>query len=121
MTLRVLPVYTMESLVVNHQPTKLRHVLTPLVLQKIAEFDKQQWIRAIQARENTGALDNATVCINNTPVAAGNASEFNIRVVISWQGRQEQKANNATAAIDCGTQNDKRRLVVLESYIYLRS
>lgn len=89
--------------------------------QQIATFDRQQWIRAIQARENTGALDDATVCINSTPVAAGNANEFNIRVVISWQGRQEISANKETAAIDCGSKSDKRRLIVLESFIYLRS
>lgn len=89
--------------------------------QQLAELDKQQWVRAIQARENTGALDDATVCINSTPVAAGNASEFNIEVVISWQGRQELSANKDTAAIDCGSKGDKRRLIVLQSYIYLRS
>ncbi len=89
--------------------------------QQIAAFDKQQWIRAIKARENTGALDDATVCINSTPVAAGNANEFNIQVVISWQGRQEFSASEENSDVDCGTANDSRRLVVLDSYIYLRS
>ncbi len=88
--------------------------------QQVAAFDKQQWIRAIQARENTGALDDATVCINNT-AAAGSASEFSITVVISWQGRQEFSANQNTAAVECGKASDKRRLVVLESHIYLRA
>lgn len=89
--------------------------------QQIAALDKQQWIRAIQARENTGALDNATVCINSTPVTAGNANEFNIQVVISWQGRQKLSATEENKAVKCGAANDNRRLVVLESYIYLRS
>ena len=89
--------------------------------QQLAALDKQQWVRAIQARENTGALDDATVCIKSTPVAAGNASEFNINVVTSWQGREAIKANAGTSAIECGAANDKRRLIVLESYIYLRS
>ncbi|MAD05222.1 MULTISPECIES: type IV pilus modification protein PilV [unclassified Pseudoalteromonas] len=89
--------------------------------QQIAAFDKQQWIRAIQARENTGALDDATVCISSTPVAAGSANEFNIQVVISWRGRQELSASKENNAVKCGAANDKRRLVVLDSYIYLRS
>ncbi|WOC27369.1 type IV pilus modification protein PilV [Pseudoalteromonas sp. N1230-9] len=87
--------------------------------EQVAALDKQQWVRAIQARENTGALDDTTVCIN--AASLGTANEFNIEVVISWQGRQEIKANSDTAAVDCGALNDKRRLIVLESYIYLRS
>lgn len=89
--------------------------------QQIAALDKQQWIRAIQARENTGTLDDATVCINNQAVAGGAANEFTMEVVISWQGRQEMTANQATQAIDCGAKTAKRRVVVLNSYIYLRS
>ncbi len=88
---------------------------------EIAALDKQQWIRAIQARENTGALDDATVCINNQPEAASGSNAFTLQVVISWQGRQEITASNDTAAIECGTSDNKRRVVVLNSFMYLRA
>ncbi|CAM3815494.1 MULTISPECIES: type IV pilus modification protein PilV [Pseudoalteromonas] len=88
---------------------------------EIAALDRQQWIRAIQARENTGALDDATVCIENTAVAGGDGKAFNIQVVVSWQGRQEITASADTKAISCGEASNTRRVMVLKSYIYLRS
>ena len=88
---------------------------------QIAALDRQQWIRAIQARENTGALDGATVCIDNTAVANSNGKAFDIEVVVSWQGRQEITANADTQKLACGENNNNRRIMVLKSYIYLRS
>ena len=88
---------------------------------QIVALDRQQWIRAIQARENTGALDDATVCIDNTPIAASGGKAFNIQVIVSWQGRQELTANADTQKLACGENNNNRRIMVLKSYIYLRS
>ncbi|CAM4323125.1 type IV pilus modification protein PilV [Pseudoalteromonas ostreae] len=88
---------------------------------EIAALDRQQWMRAIQARENTGALDDATVCINNQPDAASGSNAFTLQVVISWEGRQEFTAVDDTAAINCGEANNKRRVVVLNSFLYLRT
>lgn len=88
---------------------------------EISALDKQQWIRAIQARENTGALDDATVCINNQPDAASGSNAFTLQVVISWQGRQEFTATDDIADLACGTANKKRRVVVLNSFMYLRA
>lgn len=88
---------------------------------QVAALDLEQWKRAIKARENTGSLDDATVCIAATAVAGTGGKAFNLEVIVSWQGRQEFNANDATGAIKCGTADKKRRLVVLTSYIYLRS
>ncbi|MEM5550017.1 type IV pilus modification protein PilV [Pseudoalteromonas sp. NEC-BIFX-2020_002] len=88
---------------------------------QIAALDRQQWIRAIQARENTGTLDDATVCINNTAGVGGKANAFSLQVVISWQGREALSAVKAPDDIVCGDANKKRRIVVLESYMYLRT
>ncbi len=88
---------------------------------QIAVLDIEQWKRAIRARENTGSLDDATVCVNPEAVAGSGGKAFNIEVIISWQGRQEFTANENTANIDCGTADKKRRLVVLTSYVYVRS
>tara|TARA_B110000211_G_scaffold205630_1_gene240007 strand:- start:121 stop:684 length:564 start_codon:yes stop_codon:yes gene_type:complete len=88
----------------------------------IAKLDITQWKRAIRASENTGTLDDATICINPTSVADTGGKGFNIEVIISWQGRQEFKANTDTGKVTCGDKtNNKRRLVVLTSYIYVRS
>ncbi|MFY8325460.1 type IV pilus modification protein PilV [Pseudoalteromonas sp. ZZD1] len=88
---------------------------------QIAALDRQQWIRAIQAKENTGALDDATVCIENTAVPNSNDKAFNIQVVVSWQGRQKFTATTETQQLTCGESNSNRRIMVLKSYIYLRS
>ena len=88
----------------------------------IVAMDIVQWKRAIQARENTGTLDDATICINQTLAADTGGKGFNIEVIISWQGRQEFNANAVTKKVTCGSEaNNKRRLVVLTSYIYVRS
>lgn len=88
---------------------------------QIASLDIEQWKRAIRARENTGSLDGATVCINPKAVAGSGGKAFNIEVIVSWQGRQEFKASETTGKISCGVADKRRRLVVLTSYIYVRS
>ncbi|ALO41378.1 type IV pilus modification protein PilV [Pseudoalteromonas phenolica] len=89
--------------------------------QNIALTDIENWKAAIRARENTGSLDEATVCINITP-ASNDADniEFDVRVIVSWRGRQDLKASDAVANIQCGDENDRRRLVMLESYLLIR-
>ncbi|KHM44427.1 pilus assembly protein [Pseudoalteromonas distincta] len=95
--------------------------------EQIVSLDVAQWKRAISARStedkySTGSLDDATVCISQTSAANTGGKGFNIEVVISWQGRQEFKANTDTGKVACGDKaNNKRRLVVLTSYIYVRS
>jgi type IV pilus assembly protein PilV len=87
----------------------------------IASMDIEQWKLAIRARENTGSLDSATVCITPTSVAGTNGNGFNIEVVVSWEGRQEMTHTDAIKSIDCGTYSKKRRSVVLNSYLLARS
>jgi len=87
----------------------------------IVGLDVVQWKRAISARNNTGSLDDATICIKSTSEDGTGGKGFNIEVIISWQGRQEFKASDATGDVSCGTADKKRRLVVLTSYIYVRS
>ncbi|MBO7925798.1 type IV pilus modification protein PilV [Pseudoalteromonas sp. K222D] len=88
----------------------------------IVGLDVVQWKRAISARNNTGSLDDATICIKSTSEDGTGGKGFNIEVIISWQGRQEFTANTDTGKVTCGDDpNNKRRLVVLTSYIYVRS
>ncbi|WP_350593830.1 MULTISPECIES: type IV pilus modification protein PilV [unclassified Pseudoalteromonas] len=88
----------------------------------IVGLDVVQWKRAISARNNTGSLDDATICIKSTSEDRTGGKGFNIEVIISWQGRQEFTANTDTGKVTCGDDpNNKRRLVVLTSYIYVRS
>ncbi|NMM41638.1 type IV pilus modification protein PilV [Pseudoalteromonas arctica] len=89
--------------------------------EEIANHDIEQWKRAIRARENTGSLDNATVCINPEAVAGTGGKGFNLEVIVTWQGRQEFSANKDTESVACGTADKRRRLVVITSYIYVRS
>ncbi|KPH64716.1 pilus assembly protein [Pseudoalteromonas porphyrae] len=88
---------------------------------QIAALDFEQWKRAIQARENTGTLDDATVCIDPQMMANTKGKQFNIEVIISWQGRQEMTATGSTQGKKCGANDKKRRLVVINSFIYIRS
>ncbi|KZN54152.1 type IV pilus modification protein PilV [Pseudoalteromonas luteoviolacea] len=85
--------------------------------QAIANLDKEQWKQAIRAKENTGSLDDTTVCI--TPVRDGDG--FEVTVTVAWVGRQAIKANSTTSGINCGTNDDYRRLVSLSSFVLVRS
>ena len=84
----------------------------------IAALDLEQWKNAIRARENTGTLDDTTVCIDLDADAQGKG--IDVQVVVAWQGRQEIKATDAIKGISCGTNDDKRRLVVLTTFIFAR-
>jgi type IV pilus assembly protein PilV len=93
---------------------------------QIAALDIEQWKRAIRARENTGALDDTIVCINPSAVSDTSGKGFNIEVIVSWQGRQEFTAQSINTEQKCTSSElsltaNKRRLVVLSTYIYLRS
>jgi type IV pilus assembly protein PilV len=88
--------------------------------QNIARTDLENWKAAIRARENTGSLDEATVCINITPVANTADMGFDVSVIVSWRGRQDFKASDTTTAIQCGNADDRRRLVKLDSYLLIR-
>ena len=88
--------------------------------QNIARTDLENWKAAIRARENTGSLDEATVCINITPVANTAGMGFDVSVIVSWRGRQDFKASDATKDIQCGNVDDRRRLVKLDSYLLIR-
>lgn len=87
----------------------------------IASTDIEQWKLAIRARENTGSLDSATVCIKPTSVAGTNGNGFNIEVVVSWEGRQEMTQLKEDKDVGCGSYSKKRRMVVLNSYLLARS
>ena len=88
--------------------------------QNIARTDLENWKAAIRARENTGSLDEATVCINIMPVANTAGMGFDVSVIVSWRGRQDFKASDATKDIQCGNVDDRRRLVKLDSYLLIR-
>lgn len=86
----------------------------------IAQTDIANWRRAIRARENTGSLDNAVVCITPTS-SATDPSGVNVRVVVTWRGRQAMTALEDNPAGDCGTVDDRRRAVVMETFVLIRS
>ncbi|MBQ4845809.1 type IV pilus modification protein PilV [Pseudoalteromonas sp. MMG005] len=86
----------------------------------IAALDLEQWKLAIRARENTGTLDDTTVCINPKSDASTQGRGFNVEVVVSWRGRQKMKATDEIKAVSCGTNDDQRRLVVLNSFVFAR-
>ncbi|CAH9063697.1 hypothetical protein PSECIP111951_02954 [Pseudoalteromonas holothuriae] len=87
----------------------------------IAAMDIEHWRQAIRARENTGSLDNTTVCIKPSVVGGTRNRGYNVEVVVAWQGKQAMKASEKNQSISCGIKNDNRRLVVLNSYILLRA
>ncbi len=85
---------------------------------QIAAFDLEEWKKAIKAQNNTGGLADATVCIRPT-LSLGN--EVDLQVIVTWEGRQEISQITANNAINCGTSNNKRRMLVLNSFVALRS
>ncbi|AZZ97634.1 type IV pilus modification protein PilV [Pseudoalteromonas sp. R3] len=87
---------------------------------EIAAMDLEQWVMAIQAKENTGSLDDTTVCISTTPVANTQGRGFNVTVSVAWAGRQAFVMNAANQAINCGENNDYRRVVSINSYLLVR-
>lgn len=98
----------------------LSHQCTPT---QVAAYDIQQWVKAVRMADNTGALGNATICITPTAVSHKGAviQDINVEVIVSWEGRQEmtQMAENAEKV--CGVASNKRRMVVVDGYVYLRA
>ncbi|AUJ70657.1 MULTISPECIES: type IV pilus modification protein PilV [unclassified Pseudoalteromonas] len=88
--------------------------------ETLAKTDIANWRQAIRARENTGSLDNAVVCINPTSVA-GDTSGVNVQVIVTWRGRQAMTALANNPAGDCGTVDDRRRAVVMDTFVLIRS
>ncbi|ASD66423.1 type IV pilus modification protein PilV [Pseudoalteromonas piscicida] len=86
----------------------------------LAKTDIANWRQAIRARENTGSLDNAVVCINPTSVA-GNTSGVNVQVIVTWRGRQAMTALADNPAGGCGTVDNRRRAVVMDTFVLIRS
>ncbi|WP_440053611.1 type IV pilus modification protein PilV [Pseudoalteromonas sp. T1lg65] len=87
---------------------------------QIAATDINMWRQAIKARENTGSLDSATVCITPSLAENSNGRGINVEVVVSWQGKQEMTAIGDNANVTCGNADSRRRLVVMNSYVLLR-
>jgi type IV pilus assembly protein PilV len=83
---------------------------------EMALFDIEQWKKAIKAREFTGAIANATVCISTDAAATGGA----VKVVITWAGRQNMKQNSDNTDITCGEANTNRKMVVLDTFLLRR-
>ena len=86
---------------------------------QIAAYDIIQWKKAIKAKELTGSMSDATVCIN--PVLTSGLNGFDVEVVISWGGRQEINQTTENSAIQCGSSTENRRVVVVNSFIFIRA
>ena len=88
--------------------------------EQISLYDKLQWQQAVRARENSGTLDNAQVCINTTRVNGAITSQINLRVVVTWEGKQALNGDSL-AGVDCGDSSTSRRAVTLTSSVHLRA
>ena len=86
---------------------------------QVAAYDIIQWKKAIKAKELTGAMADASVCIN--PVLSAGVSGVDVEVVISWGGRQDIAQNTENTAIECGSSTENRRVVVVNSFIFIRA
>ena len=84
---------------------------------QLALYDIEEWKKAIKAKERTGALANASICI--VPSSPG-ANEINLQVVVSWEGRQQMTQSDTNKAISCGSSKN-RRMVVIDTYINVRN
>ena len=84
----------------------------------LAAFDIEQWRRAIRAQENTGALADATVCVDTRV----NGEQLDIDVIVSWASRQELASTGdiVQSKDECGGQSNQRRALSLESFAYVR-
>jgi len=83
----------------------------------LANFDIEQWKKAIKAKEGTGTLSNATICI----IPTINADQVDLNVVITWLGRQKITQSNVNAATVCGSTDSKRKMVSINRFIFMRS
>jgi len=88
----------------------------PCASDVLANFDIEQWKMAIKAREGTGTLSDATICIN--PVVDNNKVE--LQVIITWQGRQQITQNAVNSGTLCGSTDNNRKMVSVNRFIYMR-
>lgn len=86
---------------------------------ELASHDKNQWLAAIKARENSGSLDDATVCISTVENAGAITKSVDIEVIVAWRGRQTLNGGDSTKV--CGSYGDKRRMLVFNSTVHLRA
>jgi len=84
--------------------------------EQLANFDIEQWRRAINAADGTGTLSGATVCID--PVV--NLDQVELSVIISWLGRQNISQSEENTAVKCGTADTKRKMVSVNRYLFMR-
>jgi type IV pilus assembly protein PilV len=89
---------------------------------QLATYDRETWLRSIRSADRTGSLANATVCITPTvsSTKGGVTQAIDLRVVVAWQGRQDISQSKDNAAINCGSGIANRRMVTIDSYVYLR-
>jgi len=85
---------------------------------EMAAFDIEEWKKQIKAKEFTGTLADARLCITPSSIAD---SEINVEIIVSWQGRQSIKQSDDNQKISCGINTKNRRLITLNSFILLRS
>ncbi|RZF80673.1 type IV pilus modification protein PilV [Pseudoalteromonas sp. CO325X] len=86
---------------------------------ELANYDRNQWLAAIKARDNSGSLDDATVCINTTETDGVVTDRVEVEIIIAWRGRQE--LNGGDNSVACGNYGNNRRLVRLTSTIHMRA
>ena len=84
---------------------------------QLANFDIEQWRRAINAADGTGTLSGATVCID--PVV--NVDQVELSVIISWLGRQKITQSEKNAAVECGSTDAKRKMISVKRYLFMRA
>jgi len=85
---------------------------------QMSEYDLEEWKKQIKAKEHTGILANASVCINLTEAIIG---EVDVEVIVSWEGRQKIKQTAANEAFECGSTAETRKIVVVNSFVSVRS
>lgn len=87
----------------------------------MAAYDLDQWRSAIKAKENTGALSDATVCITVTP---DGAQQLGIEVIVTWESRQELALSDTSKVIAnkcAASTTSQTRILNVNSYTYIRS
>lgn len=83
---------------------------------EMALYDLEEWKKALKAKQNTGSLEHATLCISPHYL---NDRELDLAVVVSWQSRDELKATSQNNLIKCGQNTEKRRLLQVNRYVLL--
>ncbi|SFD24710.1 type IV pilus modification protein PilV [Pseudoalteromonas denitrificans] len=107
--------FSSSEAAITPSPNCINVVCTPT---QMATFDIEEWKKQIKAQEHTGTLANANVCISATEAIVG---EITLQIVVSWEGRQKITQNAANSAISCGSTSSTRRIVVMNSFVSVRS